>query len=102
MLAIAPECDLAILTVNDGEFWKGVKPVEFRDMPSPGEKAIVTRYREDRDYLPPMTVRVLGLGMTRYSFSGTIQNGIQGSSEKNTTNRFEQSQPIFAIYINFK
>ncbi|KAF7120826.1 hypothetical protein RHSIM_Rhsim13G0033800 [Rhododendron simsii] len=71
MLAIAPECDLAILTVDDDEFWEERKPVEFGDMPSPGDKVIVDHYREFRDYLHRMTARVLSLGMTRYSFWGT-------------------------------
>ncbi|KAI8523026.1 hypothetical protein RHMOL_Rhmol13G0042600 [Rhododendron molle] len=71
MLAIAPECDLAILTVNDDEFWEELKPVEFGDTPSHGDKVIVDHYREYRDYLHRMTARVLSLGMTRYSFWGT-------------------------------
>ncbi|KAI8523025.1 hypothetical protein RHMOL_Rhmol13G0042500 [Rhododendron molle] len=70
MLAIAPEYDLAILTVDDDEFWEGLKPVEFGDTPSPGDKVIVDCYREDRDSLLLMTP-VLRLGMTRYSFWGT-------------------------------
>ncbi|KAE9460718.1 hypothetical protein C3L33_07380, partial [Rhododendron williamsianum] len=86
MLAIAPECDLAILTVNDDEFWNGVKPVEFGDMPSPGDKVIITRLREDRDYLPLVTACVLSSGMTRYSFWGTellafqINVGLSGAT----------------------
>ncbi|XP_058198011.1 protease Do-like 9 isoform X1 [Rhododendron vialii] len=86
MLAIAPECDLAILTVNDDEFWNGVKPVEFGDMPSPGDKVIITRLREDRDYLPLVTTCVLSSGMTRYSFWGTellafqINVGLSGAT----------------------
>ncbi|KAI8523069.1 hypothetical protein RHMOL_Rhmol13G0046000 [Rhododendron molle] len=71
MLAIAPECGLALLTVNDDEFWMGVKPMEFGDMPSPGDKAIIALSREDRDYVPLMTARVLRLGMTRYLFWGS-------------------------------
>ncbi|KAG5514752.1 hypothetical protein RHGRI_035968 [Rhododendron griersonianum] len=71
MLAVAPECDLAILTVHDDEFWNQVKPVEFGDMPSPGDKVIIDRLRKDEAYLPLVTACVLGLGMTRYSFWGT-------------------------------
>ncbi|XP_058198641.1 protease Do-like 9 [Rhododendron vialii] len=71
MLAVAPECDLAILTVHDDEFWNQVKPVEFGDMPSPGDKVIIDRLRKDEAYLPLVTASVLGSGMTRYSFWGT-------------------------------
>lgn len=61
----------AMLTVHDDEFWIGVKPVEFGDMPSPGDKLIFTGYREDIDYVSLMAARVSRLGMRRYSFWGT-------------------------------
>ncbi|XP_058198640.1 protease Do-like 9 [Rhododendron vialii] len=70
MLAVAPECDLAILTVHDDEFWNQVKPVEFGDMPSPGDKVIIDRLRKG-GAKPLVTACVLGSGMTRYSFWGT-------------------------------
>ncbi|KAF2282904.1 hypothetical protein GH714_043324 [Hevea brasiliensis] len=34
VLAIGTECDIALLTVNDDEFWKGVSPVEFGQLPA--------------------------------------------------------------------
>ncbi|XP_058197119.1 protease Do-like 9 [Rhododendron vialii] len=77
MLAIAPECDLAMLTVHDDEFWKAVKPVEFGDMPSPGDKLIFTGYREDRDYVSLMAASVSRLSMRRYSFWGTTLLALQ-------------------------
>ncbi|KAJ7513566.1 hypothetical protein O6H91_23G004800 [Diphasiastrum complanatum] len=33
VLAIGIECDIAILTVDTSEFWEGVKPIEFGDLP---------------------------------------------------------------------
>ncbi|XP_058219688.1 protease Do-like 9 isoform X1 [Rhododendron vialii] len=71
VLAIAPECDLAMLTITDDEFWKGVEPVEFGDMPLPGDEVVVTGYREDKDYMYLMTAWASSFRMTRYSFWGT-------------------------------
>ncbi|KAI8523197.1 hypothetical protein RHMOL_Rhmol13G0054800 [Rhododendron molle] len=70
MLAVAPECDLAILTVHDDEFWNQVKPVEFGDMPSPGDKVIIDRLRKG-GVKSLVTACVLGSSMIRYSFCGT-------------------------------
>ncbi|KAG5543073.1 hypothetical protein RHGRI_015981 [Rhododendron griersonianum] len=71
VLAIAPECDLAMLTITDDEFWKGVEPVKFGDMPLPGDEVVVTGYREDKDYMYLMTAWASSFRMTRYSFWGT-------------------------------
>lgn len=60
----------AILTVNDDEFWQGVKPVEFGDMPAPGEKITVTGYPHGADYVSVIKGCVSGVGMTRYVISG--------------------------------
>ncbi|KAK4264302.1 hypothetical protein QN277_025501 [Acacia crassicarpa] len=34
VLAIGTECDIAMLTVEDEDFWHGLSPVEFGDLPS--------------------------------------------------------------------
>ena len=33
VLAIGVECDIALLTVEDEEFWEGVKPLTFGPLP---------------------------------------------------------------------
>lgn len=33
VLAIGPECDIALLSVEDEEFWKGVEPLRFGSLP---------------------------------------------------------------------
>ncbi|XP_058197118.1 protease Do-like 9 [Rhododendron vialii] len=70
VLSVALDTDLAILTVNDDEFWQGVKPVEFGDMPAPREKITVTGYPHGADYVSVIKGRVSGVGMTRYVISG--------------------------------
>lgn len=59
----------AILTVNDDKFWKGVKPLEFGDMPAPGEKITVTGYPHGADYVSVIKGCVSGVSMKRYAIS---------------------------------
>ena len=33
VLAIGTECDIALLTVQDPQFWEGVTPLEFGSLP---------------------------------------------------------------------
>lgn len=33
VLAIGPECDIALLSVEDEDFWKGVEPLRFGSLP---------------------------------------------------------------------
>ncbi|XP_058198024.1 protease Do-like 9 isoform X2 [Rhododendron vialii] len=69
VLSVAFDTDLAILTVNDDKFWKGVKPLEFGDMPAPGEKITVTGYPHGADYVSVIKGCVSGVGMKRYAIS---------------------------------
>ncbi|PQQ02936.1 protease Do-like 9 [Prunus yedoensis var. nudiflora] len=44
VLAIGTECDIAMLTVDDNEFWDGVSPVEFGDLPALQDSVTVVGY----------------------------------------------------------
>ncbi|KAK6153322.1 hypothetical protein DH2020_012961 [Rehmannia glutinosa] len=44
VLAIGTECDIALLTVDDDEFWEGVSPVEFGDLPALQDAVTVVGY----------------------------------------------------------
>ncbi|KAF7120039.1 hypothetical protein RHSIM_Rhsim13G0040800 [Rhododendron simsii] len=48
VVAVALECDLAILTVSDDKFWEGVVPVEFGDLPAPGEKLAIMGFPDGK------------------------------------------------------
>ncbi|KAF7121182.1 hypothetical protein RHSIM_Rhsim13G0039900 [Rhododendron simsii] len=87
VLAVAPECDIAMLTVSDDEFWKGVKPVEFGGTLAPKDKLTILGYHgESCVYVK--RARVTRVGMKCYSQMGaeflalevnvTIRNGISG------------------------
>ncbi|KAJ7298714.1 hypothetical protein O6H91_Y475800 [Diphasiastrum complanatum] len=44
VLAIGPECDIALLTVDDDNFWKGVEPLKFGSLPRLQDGVIVVGY----------------------------------------------------------
>lgn len=44
VLAIGTECDLALLTVDDEAFWKGLEPMHLGEMPSLQESVAVVGY----------------------------------------------------------
>ncbi|KAK6128205.1 hypothetical protein DH2020_038053 [Rehmannia glutinosa] len=44
VLAIGTECDIALLTVDDDEFWEGASPVEFGDLPALQDAVTVVGY----------------------------------------------------------
>ncbi|KAF6175943.1 hypothetical protein GIB67_003431 [Kingdonia uniflora] len=44
VLAIGTECDIAMLTVNDDEFWEGVSPLEFGTLPVLQDAVTVVGY----------------------------------------------------------
>ncbi|PHT26163.1 Protease Do-like 9 [Capsicum baccatum] len=44
VLSIGTECDIAMLTVNDDEFWEGVSPLEFGDLPALQDAVTVVGY----------------------------------------------------------
>eukprot|EP00917_Polyrhabdina_sp_WS-2016_P002043 GHVP01004391.1.p1 GENE.GHVP01004391.1~~GHVP01004391.1.p1 ORF type:complete len:541 (+),score=84.63 GHVP01004391.1:1740-3362(+) len=44
VLCIGHECDLALLTVEDEEFWDGLKPLDFGESPELQDQVIVVGY----------------------------------------------------------
>ncbi|KAK4264308.1 hypothetical protein QN277_025506 [Acacia crassicarpa] len=44
VLAIGTDCDIAMLTVKDDEFWNGMSPVEFGDLPALLDAVTVVGY----------------------------------------------------------
>ncbi|CAL4986952.1 unnamed protein product [Urochloa decumbens] len=44
VLAMGRECDIALLTVSDDEFWEGVSPVEFGALPALQDAVTVVGY----------------------------------------------------------
>lgn len=51
VLAIGYDCDLALLTVDDPEFFKGITPLELGDLPKIQDSVVVIGYPEGGDKL---------------------------------------------------
>ncbi len=49
VIAIGYDCDLALLTVDDPEFFKGIKPFEMGDLPKVQETVMVLGYPQGGD-----------------------------------------------------
>ncbi|XP_057483409.1 protease Do-like 9 [Actinidia eriantha] len=72
VLSVAPECDLAMLTVSDGEFWKEVEPVEFLGgMPEFGNELTIMDYKTGRLAVSVIPGSAATVKMTRYSLCFT-------------------------------
>ena len=44
LLALAGDCDLALMTVDDESFWKGVAPLQFGPLPALQDPVVVVGY----------------------------------------------------------
>ncbi|KAK3032289.1 hypothetical protein RJ639_036246 [Escallonia herrerae] len=71
VLAMAPESDIALLTVKDNAFWEGVKPVDFGDLPAPKDELIIAGYPMDREQLCAIRGTMSKARVVPYYHSGT-------------------------------
>ncbi|KAL3506398.1 hypothetical protein ACH5RR_031780 [Cinchona calisaya] len=77
VLAVGTECDCALLTVEDDEFWEGVTPLEFENSPKLLESVTVVGYPGGQD-VPSVTSGVVKcLNGIMYYHSCTMLPGIQ-------------------------
>ena len=82
------DTDLALLTVSDKEFSKGVKPVEFGDLPQPGDKLLI----QGSDELSMKDDSVSGLDMVWTWEGGCFLPAIVTDSDIDTKN---EGCPVF-------
>ncbi|KAK4282447.1 hypothetical protein QN277_013825 [Acacia crassicarpa] len=71
VLAIGTECDLALLTVSDDEFWEGVSPVEFGDLPALQDAVTVVGYPIGGDTMSVTSGVVSRIEMLSYGHDST-------------------------------
>ena len=76
------DTDLALLTVDDKDFFKGVKPVEFGDLPQPGDKLVL----QGSDELSMKDDSVSGLDMVWTWEGGCFLPAIMTDSDIDTKN----------------
>ncbi|KAL5747253.1 hypothetical protein ACOSP7_024253 [Xanthoceras sorbifolium] len=86
VLAIGTECDIAMLTVNDDEFWEGVSPVEFGELPALQDAVTVVGYPIGGDTISVTSGVVSRIEILSYVHGSTELLGLQIDAAINSGN----------------
>ncbi|KAI6700652.1 hypothetical protein NL676_014976 [Syzygium grande] len=86
VLAIGTECDIALLTVNNDEFWEGIAPVEFGDLPALQDAVTVVGYPIGGDTISVTSGVVSRMEMLSYAHGSTELLGVQIDAAINSGN----------------
>ncbi|KAI4346494.1 hypothetical protein L6164_007385 [Bauhinia variegata] len=86
VLAIGTECDIAMLTVSDDEFWEGVSPVEFGDLPALQVAVTVVGYPIGGDTISVTSGVVSRIEILSYVHGSTELLGLQIDAAINSGN----------------
>ncbi|XP_028786009.1 protease Do-like 9 isoform X2 [Neltuma alba] len=86
VLAIGTECDIALLTVSDDEFWDGVSPVEFGDLPALQDAVTVVGYPIGGDTISVTSGVVSRIEILSYVHGSTELLGLQIDAAINSGN----------------
>eukprot|EP00250_Pteridium_aquilinum_P009106 c18445_g1_i1 orf=494-1936(+) len=86
VLAIGRECDLALLSVDNDEFWEGVVPVEFGELPSLQDAVTVVGYPIGGDTISVTSGVVSRIEVLSYLHEGSELLGIQIDAAINSGN----------------
>ncbi|CAN6477605.1 unnamed protein product [Victoria cruziana] len=86
VLAIGTECDIALLTVNDDEFWDGVSPVEFGSLPVLQDAVTVVGYPIGGDTISVTSGVVSRMEILSYVHGATELLGLQIDAAINSGN----------------
>ncbi|XP_015061554.1 protease Do-like 9 [Solanum pennellii] len=86
VLAIGTECDIALLNVDDDEFWEGVSPVEFGDLPALQDAVTVVGYPIGGDTISVTSGVVSRIEILSYVHGSTELLGLQIDAAINSGN----------------
>ncbi|KAJ0053624.1 hypothetical protein Pint_02657 [Pistacia integerrima] len=86
VLSIGTECDIAMLSVNDDEFWEGVSPVEFGDLPALQDAVTVVGYPIGGDTISVTSGVVSRMEILSYAHGSTELLGLQIDAAINSGN----------------
>ncbi|KAK3183519.1 hypothetical protein Dsin_030805 [Dipteronia sinensis] len=86
VLSIGTECDIALLTVNDDEFWEGVSPVEFGGLPALQDAVTVVGYPIGGDTISVTSGVVSRMEVLSYVHGSTELLGLQIDAAINSGN----------------
>ncbi|KAM3359569.1 protease Do-like 9 isoform X1 [Capsicum galapagoense] len=93
VLAIGTECDIALLTVDGDEFWEGVSPVEFGDLPVLQDAVTVVGYPIGGDTISVTSGVVSRIEILSYVHGSTELLGLQIDAAINSGN---SGGPVFS------
>ncbi|KAI8465037.1 MAG: trypsin-like cysteine/serine peptidase domain-containing protein [Monoraphidium minutum] len=86
VLAVGTECDIAMLTVEDDDFWEGAEPVEFGDLPQLQAAVTVVGYPIGGDTMSVTSGVVSRIEVTSYVHGAAELLGIQIDAAINSGN----------------
>ncbi|KAL8231565.1 hypothetical protein R6Q57_001343 [Mikania cordata] len=86
VLAIGTECDIAMLTVIDDEFWEGISPLEFGDLPALQDAVTVVGYPIGGDTISVTSGVVSRIEILSYVHGSTELLGLQIDAAINSGN----------------
>lgn len=86
VLAIGTECDIALLTVSDDEFWEGVSPIEFGSLPALQDAVTVVGYPIGGDTISVTSGVVSRIEILSYVHGSTELLGLQIDAAINSGN----------------
>ncbi|XP_071710998.1 protease Do-like 9 [Rutidosis leptorrhynchoides] len=86
VLAIGTECDIAMLTVSDDEFWEGITPLEFGDLPALQDAVTVVGYPIGGDTISVTSGVVSRIEILSYVHGSTELLGLQIDAAINSGN----------------
>ncbi|KAI3784754.1 hypothetical protein L1987_43859 [Smallanthus sonchifolius] len=86
VLAIGTECDIAMLTVSDNEFWEGISPLEFGDLPALQDAVTVVGYPIGGDTISVTSGVVSRIEILSYVHGSTELLGLQIDAAINSGN----------------
>ncbi|GBG73082.1 hypothetical protein CBR_g12798 [Chara braunii] len=77
VLAIGHECDIALLSVEDEGFWKGVEPLKFGSLPRLQDAVVVVGYPIGGDTISVTSGVVSRIEVTSYTHGSSELLGVQ-------------------------
>ncbi|OWM71569.1 hypothetical protein CDL15_Pgr005756 [Punica granatum] len=86
VLAIGTECDIAMLTVSSDEFWEGLTPVEFGELPALQDAVTVVGYPIGGDTISVTSGVVSRMEILSYAHGSTELLGVQIDAAINSGN----------------
>eukprot|EP00298_Acanthocystis_sp_HF-20_P014018 c20602_g1_i2.p1 GENE.c20602_g1_i2~~c20602_g1_i2.p1 ORF type:complete len:619 (+),score=230.11 c20602_g1_i2:112-1968(+) len=92
VLCVGRECDLALLKVEDEEFWKDIEPIKFGELPDLQEAVTVIGYPIGGDNLSVTQGVVSRIDMQEYAHGGTELLAVQIDAAINPGN---SGGPVF-------